>query len=207
MAAPTSGATTPTSEPAPAVTTPTSGTAKLDALGVDADPVVRGPLKEGFFFDKLGRKRVAAPRNGPLHITSRACKFHPITAANHFDTIKALAEKICPATGRTFGGICVDSGPDWDLTTKAPNIYAWRVLKELDGAMDGMQFVCNAARFSRFNNIEHAWSPLTNALTSVRFSAVATGDEVAPCKLPAGAVSDGDRVMKEVEVFDNGVAE
>ena len=44
-------------------------------------------------------------------------------------------------------------------------------------------------------------------MTGVVFSAYATGDDDAPCNLPAGSVTDKERRLKENEVMDNAIAE
>jgi hypothetical protein len=48
---------------------------------------------------------------------------------------------------------------------------------------------------------------LSDSLTGALFSALATGDDVAPCKLPASAATASERTMKEAEVFGNMCAE
>ena len=101
----------------------------------------------------------------------------------------------------------VDGGPDWNLTSWPVLLYAWRQLKLLDGEVDCLQFDSNSADRSRYNCIEHLWSVTSNVLTSVIFSACATGDDTAPCLLPRAAATDEERRLKEVEVFDNALAE
>ena len=61
-----------------------------------------------------------------------------------------------------------------------------------------------AARYSAYNPVEHLWSPLSKCLTSVRLSAVATGDDKPPCQI--GGLSAEVRKEKIAEVFDNVIA-
>jgi len=60
-----------------------------------------------------------------------------------------------------------------------------------------------AARFSAFNPIEHLWSPLSNKLDGVTFSAVAPGDSKPPSQI--SGISDEERSQKEAEVFDRAI--
>ena len=92
-----------------------------------------------------------------------------------------------------------DDGPDSDITSWHTLLYTYRNFEKLDGAVDQIVKDSYCAYKSRYNDVEHLWSPLTDAMLSVVLSPLATGDGLAPCQLPANACSPADRRMKEVE--------
>ena len=86
-------------------------------------------------------------------------------------------------------------------------LYQYRIFKKLDGRADMIILDSYSHDRSRFNDIEHLWSPLSDALTGVVCSPCATGDAVAPCNLRVAAVTAEERVQKEAEAFDRALSE
>ena len=166
-----------------------------------------GPLREDYTRDELGREHICAPRNGPAHTEIRSCKFHDITAANNSSLEYNLMRHVIDETGVSVFRSTHDNGPDADITSWPTLLYTWRNFKKLNGDADSIQKDAYSAYRSRYNDVEHLWGPKSDSLTSYIASAVATGDDVAPCKLPVAACSPADRRMKEMEVFDNACAE
>ena len=168
---------------------------------------VEGPLQQLECRDKLGRLHINAPRNGPTKLVHRACLFHPVTAANLWEERAKLFIKLADATGRTFFRVTGDGGPDYWVISPYNHIYAWWALKRADGKIDGISLDCYSSKKSKYNDIEHFWSPNSNSLTGVTLSAIATGDTCAPCNLPKAEYTSQQISDKEAEVMDNALAE
>ena len=82
--------------------------------------------------------------------------------------------------GRTVVTIIADGGPDWSTSSllKFNALFFMRLWKECN--LDLLCICSYAARYSAYNPIEHLWAPMSKRLASVRFSAVAEGDEKPP---------------------------
>ena len=74
--------------------------------------------------------------------------------------------------------IMSDSGPDFCPTSVLNMIYYYRLFKKLD--LDMLSAFTYALRYSAFNCVEHLWSPLSNKLSGVVFSNIASGDSKPP---------------------------
>ena len=92
--------------------------------------------------------------------------------------------------------IKVDNGPDWNLLNIVNEIYFCRVWR--DSGLDILGIVSYAAKYSAYNNIEHAWSPMSRRLYSVVLPSVLEGEEEPPCK--QADLTNNERVAKEAQV-------
>jgi len=94
-----------------------------------------------------------------------------------------------------------DGGPDFNPTSVVNSLYLYRLFKLLN--LDILAAFTYAARYSAFNCIEHLWSPLSDKLSSVVFSNVATGDTKPPVVL--GKITTEALQKKEKEIFDRAM--
>ena len=97
------------------------------------------------------------------------------------------------------GCMVVDNGPDMNLTNYV-NEYNLGNLW-LDSGADMLIVTSYAAGQSAYNMIEHAWSPLSNRLTSVKLPEVLPGDTKPPNKQTE--LSAEERRSKEKIMLDN----
>jgi len=82
--------------------------------------------------------------------------------------------------GKSFVEVIGDNGPDMDPTNYM-NIFFWGRLWR-DTKLTRMSCISYPAGHSAFNPIEHAWSPLSNSLTSVTLPATLPGEDRPPNK-------------------------
>lgn len=115
--------------------------------------------------DELGRERISWPRTGQLSLYLYASLFHSSTSALHASHLEEILKPIVAYENKGAVTIICDGGPDWS-TKFTPNLInygrLWRNLK-----LDVLVFTCYAPGQSRFNPIEHCWSPLSKLLTGV----------------------------------------
>ena len=126
--------------------------------------------------DNLGRTHLCVPRTGPLHIRLRAQKLSQATVVNHLTDLYQLLEgqhKPCLV-------IVCDNGPDWSKTSIKTVLSMGRLWRDL--GLDYLCVIAYAPRDSKFNPIEHAWSPVTSWLSQVVTSATLPGESVPPFK-------------------------
>ena len=119
--------------------------------------------------DKLGRAHVKFPRTGPVLVYNRNGQFHSQTMEAHANDFLPLLSSAVKA-GRSCIVMVVDNGPDMNPTNYV-NEYNLGNLW-IDSGADMLLVTSYAAGQSAYNMIEHAWSPLSNRLTSVKLPAV-----------------------------------
>ena len=147
--------------------------------------------------DSLGRVHLKTPHTGPAVTCVRAGKLCGSTSETHCKDLKPQIEEVTKE-GRSVVIIMADSGPDWNTASLLNAIFFMRLWKQCN--LDILCICSYAARYSAYNPIEHLWSPMSKKLNSVRFSAIAEGDNRPPCNI-AGISSDEVR-RKEIVVFN-----
>ena len=73
------------------------------------------------------------------------------------------------------------SGADFCPTSVLNMIYYYHLFKKLDLGM--LSAFTYAPSYSAFNCIEHLWTPLSNKLSGLVFSNIASGDSKPPNQL------------------------
>ena len=99
--------------------------------------------------------------------------------------------------------ILSDRGVDFSPKNIMNSLFYYRLFKELD--YDMLSVSTYAARYSAYNPIKHASSPLSNMLAGVSFSSKMEGDSKPPCKqskLPKIQLQE-----KEFSVFNKAIFE
>ena len=151
--------------------------------------------------DKLGRLHYTWPRTGPLRIHLRSTKFYSSNITNHCADLKPLIHEQ-QKSGKNSAVLIVDGGPDWSV--KSSNTFMelgnlWRSTK-----LDHLMALSYAPYQSRFNPIEHAWSPRSNDLTGLRLSATLEGETTRPSQ--QSGLSEDDILRKEAVIHDLAIA-
>ncbi|VDI57154.1 Hypothetical predicted protein [Mytilus galloprovincialis] len=114
--------------------------------------------------DELNREHYPIYRTGPLTVVNRVSQFHKSTVESHTnDLIPILKEQF--SLGKSICIIISDNGPDWTMHSLT-NIYfmyrLWKLSK-----LDALVLNSYCPGQSAYNPIEHAWSPLSDALAAL----------------------------------------
>jgi hypothetical protein len=153
----------------------------------------------GFARDKTGRLHVNLPRTGPVHLFARAVRFHPTTNLDHVNDMSDIFAPLI-AENKFVGLLEIDGGGDWS-TKSVENFYNYGRLWR-DSTLDGLVATCFAAGSSAHNDIEHFWSPASNALTGVTLPRVLPGEDKPPSDQQ---LSEQEKNTKEILVFDTAI--
>lgn len=149
--------------------------------------------------DELNREHYPIYRTGPLTVVNRVSQFHKSTVESHTnDLIPILKEQF--SLGKSICIIISDNGPDWTMHSLT-NIYfmyrLWKLSK-----LDALVLNSYCPGQSAYNPIEHAWSPLSDALAGVILPPNIHGEEKAPCQQK---LSKEEKTQKEAVVFDTAM--
>ena len=171
----------------------TSGYLMLTSSCEEGD--VKEPLKGK---DRHNRPRVITPTSGPLHVYLRGPNKHAgaSTVTKHLEDLWDVLEH-CDKAQLKAVYIKADGGSDFSPSSVPNLIYYGRLWRALKVAI--FSVVVLAPGMSAYGEIEHAWSPLSNALTSVRLESCAPGDHLPPF---FQTLTPGERAAKERLVFD-----
>ena len=150
--------------------------------------------------DKKGRARFNYPRTGTLYITLRGNKFFRATTYNHYDDLFPIVADAKKAGKHSLVIIC-DNGPDWKKNSLKVAIVIGRLWRDLD--LDYVCVVSYCAGDSRFNMIEHAWSPTNTWLTGLCLSDTIPGETLPPDRQTN--LSEEERLDKEKTVLDAAI--
>ena len=150
--------------------------------------------------DKLGRSHVRYGRTGPLYIINRAIKFHSSSAMGHANDLYQLLSSRTTSQGKRAVLLITDNGHDWSPKSLKTFLYLGRLWKNLN--LDILVQTTHAAGHSRFNEIEHAWAPLSMKLTGVTLPITLPGETVPPNQQHLG---EDELYQKETRVFDNAL--
>ena len=105
--------------------------------------------------------------------------------------------------GKSFVEVIGDNGPDKDPTNYT-NIFYWGRLWR-DTNLTRLSCISYSLGHSTFNPIEHAWSPLSNKLTSFTLSATLPGEDKPPHKQTD--LTTDETLKKNKEMRENAVDE
>ena len=136
------------------------------------------PQSEFLKHDGLGRLHLNTPHSGPLFVKIRAQKFHSTNIVTHITDIYNILQADPQKYNKPVLMLMSDGGPDFNPLSLLNELYLYRLFKKIDA--DILSVFTYAARYSAFNCIEHAWSPLSNHLTGVVFSPTIEGESIAP---------------------------
>ena len=142
---------------------PVSGAAVSPHL-VHSSSAQHSTGKGKFTRDKSGRLHLTWPRTGPLHIYLRSSKFYSSNAVGHCRDLRPLIVQQ-QKKGKNFVVLLVDGGPDWSVRSTATIVQMGKLWR--DCGLDLLVAVSYAPYHSRYNPIEHAWSPRSNDLIGV----------------------------------------
>ena len=147
--------------------------------------------------DKLGRQHIKYPRTGPVLVFNRNAQFHTQTMEAHANDFLPLLSTAVER-GRTCIVCVVDNGPDMNPTNYVNEVHLGNLW--FDSGADMITFTLYATGQSAYNMIEHAWSPLSNRLTSVKLPATLPGENKPPNKQ---VLEKEEREEKEKRMSDN----
>ena len=115
--------------------------------------------------DKLGRKKIAWPRSGPLTIQLYPSRVIESTNVMHANFLLNFLQRE-KVNREIFNVIAIaDGGPDWSVKGIINLMslgYLWK-----NSSLDVLILQCYAPGHSRFNPIERSWSQLTKWLVGV----------------------------------------
>ena len=103
--------------------------------------------------------------------------------------------------GKIVVTLIIDDEPDWSISFLMNAFYYMRLWKACN--LDMLCITSFAKRYSAYNPIEHHWSVLSKKLASVRFCAVATGDDKVLYYI--SCITEEPRKQKESQVFDHAI--
>ena len=147
--------------------------------------------------DKLGRDVVEVPSTGPLWVYNRCTKSMSTTIVHHIHDIENILESN-PDIRRPVLLLITDGGPDWTPKSNVNQFFLGRLWRE--GNFDMLVAACEPPGLSRYNPIEHLWSPCSKFLAGVSLPACLPGETVPPSQQ---TISPREKKQKEGQVFDN----
>ena len=149
--------------------------------------------------DKLGRDSCKLPSTGPLFNYNRCVKNSSTSIQDHVNDIHDILKKN-PELKKPVLALITDGGPDWTPKSNVNEFFLGRLWRDLK--LDMLVGVCNAPGLSRYNPIEHLWSPCSRWLAGVSLPDHLPGERPPPQQtdLPVE-----QRLEKEVKVFDNAL--
>ena len=149
--------------------------------------------------DNIGRVHLPTPHTGPVSLHLRATKYHPSTIATHINNLHNILKE-----GKKAACIILsDGGPDYSPSNVVNSLFYFRLFQELN--FDLLSVSTFATRYSAYNPIEYAWSPLSNLLAGVVFSPKLERYSKPPCdqrNLSANEIKE-----KEYAVFDKATSD
>ncbi|XP_071502781.1 uncharacterized protein [Diadema antillarum] len=149
--------------------------------------------------DKCGRDVVEVPSTGPLWVFNRTVKNTSTTIEDHMNDLKVIM-KDNPSLDKPILVLVTDGGPDWTPKTNLNEFFLGKLWKE--GKYDMLISTCMPAGLSRYNPIEHLWSPLSKFLAGVSLPACLPGETVPPA---LQSISPDEKLEKETIVFENAL--
>ena len=120
---------------------------------------VSGWATKSFTYDQQQRPHYQYPRTGTLSIYLRGSLSFRATSYNHYDDLLPLVKKIQREEGKNALIVTCDNGPDWKKNSIKVFFCMGRLWR--DTHLDYLCMTSYAPGDSKFNPIEHAWSPVT----------------------------------------------
>ena len=152
-----------------------------------------------FTIDKYGRQRVVKARGGQLSLKLRSTKYgKPDIETNANDFREFLEEKKAAKQLPPIVMLTTDGGDGYCSSRSAALLLYGRTFRDL--GLTGLVLMRRAGGQSSFNEVEHAWSPISKQLSGLILSADPTGDGV-PCQ--RADLDDDEILEQESELFDN----
>ena len=105
--------------------------------------------------DNQDREHSKYGRTGPLRLVFRANKFNKDNAFTHKNDLSAVIQH----QNKSAVIIVCDNGPDWNKTSLKTFVAMGRLWQMHQ--LDYLCMIAYAAGDSKYNPIEHAWSPIT----------------------------------------------
>lgn len=106
--------------------------------------------------------------------------------------------------GKSFLTMVGDNGPDMNPKNYMNIMYLGRIWRDL--SLTRLSCVTYPAGRSAYNPIEHAWSPLSNALTAVTIPACLSEEDEPPCKQNLAQKDKDEKNRKMLEKAANTLA-
>lgn len=152
--------------------------------------------------DHLGRNTVEVPCGGELFVYNRAIKHSPSNIATHMNDLRHIFKENEELKKKILCLIC-DGGSDWSYKSGLNEFYIGRFWR--DTGVQCLICTCEAPYSSRYNPIEHKWSPLSKYLAGVQLSACLPGEDKPPCE--QGGLTENEIKYKEEKVFHKALDE
>ena len=149
--------------------------------------------------DKLGREILDVPATGPLWIYNRCVKNMSTTILDHLDDLSDIYDEES-SVRKSVLALLTDGGPDWSPKSNLNQFFLGRFWK--DKNLDMLISICFPPGLSRYNPIEHLWSPCSKWLAGVSIPACLP-DETVPPTLQS--IDAEQRAEKERAVFNNAL--
>jgi len=149
--------------------------------------------------DSLGRDVMQTPATGPLWVYNRCVKNTSTTIVDHLSDLNNILENN-PEISRPVLALLCDGGADWSPKSTLTQFYFGRFWR--DHKYDMLICVCHAPGLSRYNPIEHLWSPYSRWLAGVSLSACLPGEDIPPL---LQSLTSKELHEKEKIVFSNAL--
>lgn len=147
--------------------------------------------------DKDGRDVVEVPSTGPLWVFNRIVKNTSTTIEDHANDLKKIIVEN-PSINKPVLVLVTDGGPDWTPKSNINEYFIGKLWK--DGDYDMLISTCMPPGLSRYNPIEHVWSPCSKLFAGVSLPACLPGEKRPPAKQSIPSV---EKLQKELTVFKN----
>ena len=117
----------------------------------------------------------------------------------HANDLLPLIKESTKNNGKSFLTIIGDNGPDMNPTSYVNIFYLGRLWRDIN--LTKLTAITYPAGRLAYNPIEHAWSPLSNRLTSVILPATLDGEDLPPCK--QSGLTKEDLMDKSAKMLDS----
>ena len=129
--------------------------------------------------DKLGREVVHTPSSGPLFVYNRCVKNTSTSIVDHFSDITDILHKNL-SMKKTVLAFVTDGASGWSPKSNLNQFFLGRFWK--DNEFDMLVSSCHAPGLSRYNPIEHKWSPSSKWLAGVPIPACLPAESIPPAQ-------------------------
>ena len=147
----------------------------------------------------MNRQHYTTHRTGPLYVVNRVSMFHKSTIESHTnDLFNVFKENRSQEKGVVV--LISDNEPDWTVNSLTNIYFLYRLWKDCN--LDALILNSYCPGYSAYNPIEHAWSPLSSALSGVVLPATLPDESLPPCKQ---GIPSAEQKEKEAKVSDNAM--
>lgn len=134
-----------------------------------------------------------------MKIVNRISSYHKSTIETHIIDLHPLLEEQLQ-NGKSVVVLNTDNCPDWNVNYIVNMFFFFFVYGKTK--LDALLVNLYCPGLSTHNPIEHAWAPLSRALSSVILPASLSSESVAPWRQK---LLKKDMQIKEVQVFDHAM--